>query len=49
MIFNPLGLRFEVFDNQESYGAITREAAGRPVIFRGSYAVAAKYRFYTGG
>ena len=49
MIFNPLGLRFEVFDNQESYGAIAREAAGRPVIFRGSYAVAAKYRFYTGG
>lgn len=49
MICNPLGLRFEVFDNRESYGAIARQADGRPVIFRGSYAVAAKYRFYTGG
>jgi len=49
MIFNPLGLRFEVFDNRGSYAAIAREAAGRPVIFNGGYAVAAKYRFYTGG
>lgn len=49
MIFNPLGLRFEVFDNKASYGAIAREADGRPVVFSGSYAVAAKYRFYTGG
>lgn len=49
MMFNPLGIRFEVFDNKASYGAIAREADGRPVIFRGSYAVAAKYRFYTGG
>lgn len=49
MIFNPLGLRFEVFDNKASYGAIAREAGGRPVVFSGSYAVAAKYRFYTGG
>lgn len=49
MMFNPLGIRFEVFDNRESYGAIAREAHGRPVIFNGSYAVAAKYGFYTGG
>lgn len=49
MIFNPLGLRFEVFDNRASYAAIAREAAGRPVLFRGGYAVAAKYAFYTGG
>ena len=49
LVFNPLGLRFEVFDNKESYGAIAREAGGRPVVFGGSYAVAAKYRFYTGG
>lgn len=49
MIFNPLGLRFEVFDNRESYGAIAEAAAGRPVIFARNYARAAKYRFYTGG
>ena len=49
MIFNPLGLRFEDFDNSESYGAIAAEAQGRPVVFRHGYAVAAKYAFYTGG
>lgn len=49
MSFNPLGLRFEVFDNSESYGAIAAEAQGRPVVFRHGYAVAAKYAFYTGG
>ena len=49
MIFNPLGIRFEVFDNRASYGAIAEAAGGRPVIFRQGYAVAAKYAFYTGG
>ena len=49
MIFNPLGVRFEVFDNRASYGAIAEVADGRPVIFRQGYAVAAKYAFYTGG
>ena len=49
MIFNPLGIRFEVFDNRESYGAIAAEAGRRPVVFRHGYAVAAKYIFYTGG
>ena len=49
MIFNPLGLRFEVFNNPESYAAIAAEADGRPVVFRYGYAVAAKYAFYTGG
>ena len=49
MIFNPLGRRFEIFDNSESYGAIAAEAQGRPVVFRHGYAVAAKYAFYTGG
>lgn len=49
MLFNPLGLRFEVFDNKPHYGAIAGIADGRPVIFRGGYAVAAKYGFYTGG
>ena len=48
MIFNPLGLRFEVFDNPASYGRIAGIAGGRPVIFRHGYAVAAKYAFYTG-
>lgn len=49
MLFNPLGLRFEVFDNKTRYGAIAAVADGCPVIFRGGYAVAAKYGFYTGG
>ena len=49
MVFNPLGIRFEIFDNRTSYGSIARIAAGRPVLFRHSYAVASKYRFYTGG
>lgn len=49
MIFNPLGIRFEVFSNPESYAAIAAEADGRPVVFRYGYAVAAKYAFYTGG
>ena len=49
MIFNPLGIRFEVFNNPESYAAIAAEADGRPVVFRYGYAVAAKMAFYTGG
>lgn len=49
MICNPIGLRFEVFDNAATYGRIAEIADGRPVVFRGSYAVAAKYIFYTGG
>ena len=49
MIFNPLGIRYEVFNNPESYAAIAAEADGRPVVFRYGYAVAAKYAFYTGG
>ena len=49
MNFNPLGIRFEVFNNPESYAAIAAEADGRPVVFRYGYAVAAKYAFYTGG
>ena len=49
MIFNPIGIRFEVFDNSESYGRIATLADGRPVLFNGNYSHAAKYRFYTGG
>lgn len=49
MIFNPLGIRFEVFNNPESYAAIAEAADGRPVVFRYGYAIAAKYAFYTGG
>lgn len=49
MIFNPTGIRFEVFDNPASYEAIARAADGRPVIFAGSYSIPAKYNFYTGG
>ncbi len=49
MIFNPLHIRYEVFDNRASYGEIARIADGRPVIFRDRYSVAAQYAFYTGG
>lgn len=49
MIFNPLHIRYEVFDNRASYGEIARIADGRPVIFRDRYSVAAQYMFYTGG
>lgn len=49
MIFNPLGIKFEVFDNRTSFGRIAAAAQGRPVIFDGNYTDAAKYNFYTGG
>ena len=49
MIFNPLGLHFEVFDNQTSYNQIHQIAQDRPVIFDGGYTHAAKYEFYTDG
>lgn len=48
MILNPLGLRLEIFNNPVVYGRIAETAAGRPVIFRDSYATSAKYGFYTG-
>ncbi len=47
MIFNPLGIRFEVFDNHATFDAIAHVADGRPVIFHGKYSTAAKYHFYT--
>lgn len=49
MIFNPIGLRFEIFNNRPSYAALADAAAGRTIVFGGSYAIAAKYNFYTGG
>lgn len=49
MIFNPLDIRYEIFDNRASYGAIAEAAEGRPVVFRHRYSLAAKYTFYTGG
>lgn len=49
LMFNPLGIRFEVFNNRTSYAQIAEIADGRPVVFGGSYAVASKYIFYTGG
>ena len=48
MIANPLGLKFEVFNNRESYQTIAKAADGAPVIFDGTYTGAAKYLFYTG-
>ncbi|MBR4995440.1 MAG: glycosyltransferase family 39 protein [Alistipes sp.] len=49
LMFNPIGIKFEVFHNKESYGKIAEVAAGRPVIFDSQYAIASKYIFYTGG
>lgn len=49
MIFNPLDIRYEIFDNPASYGTIADAAEGRPVVFRHRYSLAAKYAFYTGG
>ena len=49
MIFNPLGLKFEIFDNKTSNAQLAEIAAGRPIIFDGSYTGASKYSFYTGG
>lgn len=49
MIFNPLGFKFQVFDNRETYAQLADTAQGRPIIFNGSYTAAAKYHFYTGG
>lgn len=48
LIWNPLGIRFEIFDNRPSFETIADVAGERPVIFGGSYAIASKYNFYTG-
>ena len=48
MIFNPLGIKFQVFDNKTSYDQLAQLANGRPIIFDGKYTAAAKYHFYTG-
>ncbi|MFI3240473.1 MAG: glycosyltransferase family 39 protein [Bacteroidales bacterium] len=46
MVFNPIGLKMDIFNNHKVYGAIADAAAGRPVIFTDGYANASKYRFY---
>ena len=49
LIFNPFGIKFEVFENESSYSQIANEANGRPLIVESSYTKAAKYDFYTSG
>lgn len=49
LIFNPIGLRVEVFNNEESYAQMAKEANGRPLIVNTRYTTGAKYIFYTGG
>ncbi len=51
IIFNVLGLseKQTMAGNEEYYGAIYDVAQERPVIFRGNYAIAAKYIIYTPG
>lgn len=48
VIFNPFNIKFEIFNNESSYAAIGEVADDRPVIFRGQYWVASKYKYYTG-
>jgi len=48
-VFNPLGVKFEIFDNEVSFGAVHDAASGRPIIWCGGYGQAAKYRYYTQG
>lgn len=48
MVFNPIGLRYQIFNNHESYSQIKEVAGERPVIFSGRYDIPAKYMFYTG-
>ncbi|MDR2424829.1 MAG: glycosyltransferase family 39 protein [Prevotellaceae bacterium] len=48
MVWNPLKIKFEIFDNAKSYTQIADISKGKPVIFRGGYAIASKYIYYTG-
>ena len=48
MITNPFNIKFQIFHNEASYGQLAEIAAGRPIIFNGNYAIASKYRYYTG-
>lgn len=49
LIFNPIGLRVEVFNNESSYSQIAQEVGNRPLIIDTRYTKAAKYDFYTQG
>ena len=49
MIFNPIGLRVEVFNNESSYSQIAQAVGDRPLIIDTRYTKAAKYDFYTQG
>lgn len=48
MIFNPLGIYAEIFNNRTLMKDIQSKANGRPVIFDSRYTMAAKYLLYTG-
>lgn len=48
LIFNPIGLRAEVFNNQTAYSQMAEVADGRPLIVNTRYTTGAKYAFYTG-
>lgn len=49
VLFNPVQLKGELWDNQADNQALARLADGRPVIFMQNYTASCKYRFYTGG
>ena len=48
LVFNPIGIRAEVFNNQSSYSEMAQAANGRPLIVDTRYTTGAKYDFYTG-
>jgi hypothetical protein len=48
LFFNPLQIDAEVFNNRKKYETLSNSAGELPLIFKGKYAHAAKYNFYTG-
>lgn len=49
VLFNPLQLKGELWNNKADNHALARLADGRPVLFMQNYTASCKYRFYTGG
>ena len=49
VLFNPMQLKGELWNNRADNQATAQLADGRPVLFMQSYTASCKYRFYTGG
>ena len=48
VLFNPLHLRGELWNNRSGCEAVAAVAAGRPVVVQHNYTLPCKYIFYTG-